>query len=195
MNDDYPPPPFVTMDDAIRILLRCTGDNPDREGLAETPKRVADAYREWFSGYGQDPKSILKTFKDGSQGYDEMVVLRDTPFFSTCEHHMVAFFGTATIAYIPNGKIVGLSKLSRLLECFSRRLQTQERITTQVADALAQCLDPIGVAVVLRARHLCMESRGIKQHGIVTVTSALRGALKDKPEARAEFFSIANGAP
>lgn len=181
-----------TVEEAVAVLLAATGDDPTREGLKDTPSRVARAYTEWFSGYREDPMALFKTFEDGAADYDEMVVLKDAQFYSHCEHHGAPFFGTATIAYIPNGRIVGLSKLGRVLNCFSRRFQTQERITTQVADAVEECLQPRGVAVVLRARHLCMESRGLNRPGIVTVTSALRGVLKTVPEARAEFFSIAS---
>lgn len=162
-----------------------------RSGLKETPMRVAEAWEFWTSGYGIDPADVLKTFEDGAEGVDEMVVVKDLPFYSQCEHHLAPFFGTATIAYIPSGRVVGLSKLSRLLDVFARRLQVQERLTCQVADALTEHLKPIGVGVVVKARHLCMESRGICKQGHCTITSALRGAFKEQPEVRAEFLQLA----
>lgn len=181
-----------SIEDNIIRLLQFFGEDPARGGLQETPKRVAKAWQHWTSGYSKDPKDILKVFEDGADRCDEMVVVRDIPFYSQCEHHLAPFFGTATVAYIPNGKIVGLSKLSRLVDIFARRLQVQERFTNQVADALVEGLDPKGVGVVIQARHLCMESRGICQQGHSTVTSALRGVLKDTPSARAEFLSLAS---
>lgn len=163
-----------------------------REGLQDTPNRVAKAFTHWFGGYNADIAGILSTqFQDGGEGYDEMVIVKDIPFYSKCEHHMADIFGTVTIAYIPNGKVVGLSKLSRCVDAFARRLQVQERLTKQVADALVQHLQPKGVGVLVRARHMCMESRGICQQGHHTVTSALRGVLKEEPAARAEFMALA----
>jgi GTP cyclohydrolase IA len=162
-----------------------------REGLRETPHRMAKAWAFWTSGYREDPASILKTFEDGGERYDQMVCVRDIPIYSKCEHHLADIFGTATIAYIPNGKIVGLSKLSRLADCFARRLQVQERMTQQIADALQQHLQPLGVGVVIKARHMCMESRGICQQGHHTVTAALHGAIKDEAATRAEFLRMA----
>lgn len=163
-----------------------------REGLRETPNRVAKAYTHWFSGYDADIAGILSTqFKDGGEGYDEMVIVKDIPVYSKCEHHMADIFGTATVAYIPNGRVVGLSKLSRVVDAFARRLQVQERLTKQIADAIDEHLHPLGVAVVIKARHMCMESRGICQQGHHTITSALRGVLKDEPSTRAEFMALA----
>lgn len=161
-----------------------------RGGLEETPDRVAKAWEFWTSGYGHDPSEVLKVFEDGADDYDEMVVVKDLPFYSHCEHHLAPFFGTATVAYIPNGRVVGLSKLSRVVNIFARRLQVQERLTTQIADALYENLDPLGVGVVIKARHLCMESRGICQQGHQTITSALRGAMRSDPAARAEFTAL-----
>lgn len=172
-------------------ILQFTGDDPSREGLIETPRRVAKALQHWFSGYGKDPKDILKVFADGGENYDQMVVVKDIPIYSKCEHHMADIFGTATIAYIPDGKIVGLSKLSRLADIFARRLQVQERLTANIADALEEHLQPKGVGVIIKARHMCMESRGICQQGHHTITTALRGALRDEAETRAEFLSLA----
>ena len=179
------------IEDNIKRLLQYVGEDPERGGLLETPRRVAKAWGHWCSGYGKYAADILKVFEDGAEKCDEMVIVKDIPIYSKCEHHLADIFGTATIAYIPNGKIVGLSKLSRLADMFARRLQVQERLTNQIADALEEHLQPKGVGVIVRARHLCMESRGICQQGHHTITSALRGVLKDKPEARAEFMELA----
>lgn len=163
-----------------------------REGLQDTPNRVAKAFTHWFGGYNADIAEILATqFQDGGEGYDEMVIVKDIPFYSKCEHHMADIFGTATVAYIPDGKVVGLSKISRVVDAFARRLQVQERLTKQIADALVEHLKPKGVGVVVKARHMCMESRGICQQGHHTITSALRGVLKEEPAARAEFMALA----
>jgi GTP cyclohydrolase IA len=161
-----------------------------REGLRDTPSRVAKAWEFWCGGYGQDPAEILKSFDDGAAGYDQMVSVVGIPIYSKCEHHLADIFGTATIAYIPNQRIVGLSKLSRLADMFARRLQVQERLTTQIADALVEHLAPVGVGVRLECRHMCMESRGLCQQGHYTVTTALRGAIKDEPQTRAEFLAL-----
>lgn len=176
--------------DNLRRLLQFVGEDPQRGGLIETPARAAKAWRHWTSGYNKDPKQVLKVFEDGGEGYDEMVAVKDIPIYSHCEHHLAPIFGTATIAYIPNGKIVGLSKLSRLADIYARRLQVQERLTQQIADTLDECLSPVGVGVLIKARHMCMESRGICQQGHYTITSALKGAIKDKPEARHEFLEM-----
>lgn len=176
----------------IKQLLPFIDTNHHREGLADTPHRVAKAWAKWTEGYYMDAASILKVFEDGAEKCDEMVIVKDIPIYSKCEHHLADIFGTATIAYIPNGKIVGLSKLSRLAEMFSRRLQVQERLTNQIADAIEEHLGAKGVGVVIRARHMCMESRGICQQGHHTITSALRGVMKDNHEARSEFMSLAN---
>jgi GTP cyclohydrolase I len=178
------------IEDNVRRLLQYVGEDPGRGGLLETPARVAKAWRSWCSGYDQDPAEVLKVFEDGAEAYDEMVVVKDIPFYSKCEHHMADIFGTATIAYVPDGKIVGLSKLSRLLDVFARRLQVQERCTIQVADALMQHLQPRGAGVVIKARHMCMESRGVRQQGHVTVSCALRGVFKDQAATRAEFLAL-----
>ena len=162
-----------------------------REGLQETPERVAKAWEFWTSGYSMKASEILKVFEDGAEAYDQMVCVRDIPIYSKCEHHLADIFGTATIAYIPKGKIVGLSKLSRLADMFARRLQVQERMTQQIADALQKHLEPAGVGVVIKARHMCMESRGVRQQGHHTVTTALHGAIKDEPATRAEFLRMA----
>lgn len=172
-------------------MLRHIDPSPMRPGLLETPDRVAAAWKEWTCGYAMDPAEVFKVFEDGAEGCDEMVVVHDIPVYSHCEHHLAAIFGTATVAYIPNGKIVGLSKLPRLVDIFARRLQVQERLTNQVADAIITHLQPRGCGVVVKARHMCMESRGIKQPGSYTTTSALRGVFKEDPSARAEFLSLA----
>lgn len=177
--------------DIIVRLLQLVGEDANREGLLETPARVVKAWRHWCSGYGKDPAKLLKVFGDGAERHDQMVTVKDIPIYSHCEHHLAPIFGTATISYIPNGKIVGLSKLSRLADMFARRLQVQERLTDQIADALFEHLEAKGVGVVIKARHMCMESRGICQQGHHTVTTALRGAMKDEPDTRAEFLRLA----
>lgn len=174
------------------LLSTIRGEHVGREGLKETPMRVAKAFEEWTAGYDIDPLSVLKTFEDGADGCDQMVLVRDIPFYSLCEHHLAPFFGVAHVAYIPHGKVVGLSKLSRLVDIFARRFQVQERMTNQIADALEEHLHPVGVGVMLQARHLCMESRGINRQGASTVTSALRGAMREQGEARAEFLALAS---
>lgn len=178
-----------SFEDNVRRILQYVGEDVNRGGLLETPTRVAKAWRHWTRGYNQDPNEILKAFEDGGESYDEMVLVRHIPFYSHCEHHLAPFFGTADIAYIPNGRIVGLSKVSRLLDVFAARLQVQERLTAQVADALFDGLDAKGAAVSIRARHLCMESRGICKQGHETVTNALRGVFKQNLEVRAEFLA------
>jgi GTP cyclohydrolase I len=175
-----------------QLLHQVIGEDIAREGLLETPKRVTKAWQHWVSGYNVDIPALLKVFEDGGENYDEMVMVKDIPIYSKCEHHLADIFGTATIAYIPDGKIVGLSKLSRVADAFARRLQVQERLTNQIADALHDNLQPKGVGVIIKARHMCMESRGICQQGHYTVTSALRGVLKDEPSARAEFMQLAS---
>lgn len=177
-------------DNVVR-LLQYVGEDPKRGGLLETPDRVAKAWKHWCSGYNVDIPALLKVFEDGGENYDEMVLVKDIPIYSKCEHHLADIFGTCTIAYIPNGKIVGLSKLSRVADAFSRRLQVQERLTSQIADALNDNLLPKGVGVIIKARHMCMESRGIRQQGHYTVTSALRGVIKTDPTVRGEFLSLA----
>lgn len=180
----------MNIEPAIRTILGFVGET-EREGLKETPHRVAKAWKHWCSGYDVDIAALLKVFEDGADNYDQMVIVKDIPIYSKCEHHLADIFGTATIAYIPNGKIVGLSKLSRLADAFARRLQVQERLTSQIADALVEHLQPLGVGVVIKARHMCMESRGICQQGHHTVTTALRGVIKEQPATRAEFMQQA----
>lgn len=178
---------------SVTDMLLFIGEDPTRPGLLETPERVVKAWREWFDGYGKDPASVLKTFEDGAEGCgDEMVLVKNIDIKSWCEHHMAPFFGVAHIAYIPNGRIVGLSKLPRLADIFSRRLQVQERLTNQIADAINEHLDPKGVGVVIEATHFCMCSRGVNKQGSTTITSALRKAFKDDPSCRSEFMSLIN---
>jgi GTP cyclohydrolase I len=167
------------------------GENLDREGLKDTPKRVAAAWQHWCSGYDVDVAALLKTFEDGANGYDEMVVRKGIPVYSHCEHHLAAIFGTCTVAYIPSGKIVGLSKMDRLVDAFARRLQVQERMTNQIADAMMEHLNPLGVGVWMSCRHLCIESRGVQNMDSTTITTSLRGVFMDKPAVRAEFLAAA----
>jgi GTP cyclohydrolase IA len=174
---------------AIEDILHVVDPEFGREGTADTPARVAKAWEFWTRGYREDPAELLRV-SFSAEHYDEMVLVRDIPLYSKCEHHLADIFGTACVAYIPSeGRVVGLSKLSRLVDCFARRLQMQERITAQIADAMVKHLAPKGVGVLIRARHMCMESRGICQQGHHTVTTALRGAIKEQPEARAEFLA------
>ena len=173
---------------AVREILLAVGEDPDREGLLKTPNRVARAYGELMAGLRQDPRSHLKTVF--TERYDEVVLLRDIEFHSLCEHHLLPFTGKAHVAYLPDGKVVGLSKLARLVEGFARRPQVQERLTTQIADALMDELSPIGAACVIEATHTCMTIRGAKKHGSTMVTSALRGIFKENPSSRAEILSL-----
>lgn len=173
------------------LLAEVIGQDPKREGLAETPARVVKAWEFWTSGYALKAEDILKVFEDGADGYNEMIVRKNIPIYSHCEHHLAAIIGRCTIAYIPNGKIVGLSKMDRLADMFARRLQVQERMTTQIADAMYSILTPLGVGVWISARHLCVESRGVNNQDSETVTCALRGVFQDRPETRSEFLSLA----
>jgi GTP cyclohydrolase I len=176
----------------VKFILDAVGEDSNRSGILETPNRFVKALVEKTQGYRMDPAEVLKCFEDGAEDCDEMVVVKDIPIYSMCEHHLETIFGTATIGYIPNGKIVGLSKLSRLADVFAKRLQVQERLTNQIANSLFEELDAVGVGVVIKARHMCMESRGVCKQGHHTVTSALRGAMKDEPATRAEFLAIVN---
>lgn len=171
-------------------LLQFIGEDATRGGLLETPKRFLKAWEHYTSGYDKDPKSILKEFEDGAEAYNEMVLVKDIPVYSHCEHHLAPFYGVAHVAYIPNGKIVGLSKLARLVDIFMRRLQVQERLTNQIANTLNEALNPLGVAVVIECSHTCMISRGVQVQGSTTVTSAMKGVFFSKPEARAEFMGL-----
>lgn len=183
--------PFEVKDDIKDVIVRTLqyiGENPKREGLLETPSRVVKSWDELYSGYKQNPKDILKVFTDGA--CDEMVMLRNVEFYSMCEHHILPFFGKISIGYIPQGKVFGISKLARLVNIFSRRLQIQERMTTQIADAIVEELEPKGVMVVCRAVHLCMISRGIKKQSSEMITSAIRGVYQNDTGARQEFLSL-----
>jgi GTP cyclohydrolase I len=178
-------------EDVVIRMLQYIGEDPSRGGLLETPGRVVKAWSHWFSGYNQNPADVLKVFEDGAKHYDEMIVRKNIPCMSFCEHHMAPIIGQCTIAYIPNGRIVGLSKLDRLVDVFARRLQVQERLTVQIADALVEHLQPLGVGVWLEARHMCIESRGVEHCDSNTITLALRGCMKTEDAARAEFLSLA----
>lgn len=169
-------------------MLHQLGEDTERDGLKETPDRATKAWLHWTQGYGQDPADVIKVFEDGGETYDEMILVKGIPFYSHCEHHLAPFFGTVDIGYIPNGRILGLSKFSRLVDIFAYRLQVQERLTSQIAFAIQENLNPKGVAVHITARHLCMESRGIKKQGSETVTNELHGVFRN-PEPRAEFFA------
>jgi GTP cyclohydrolase IA len=175
---------------AVRTLLMWAGDNPDREGLIETPKRVVEAYEEFFEGYSQDPVEILsKTFEE-VEGYDEMVLLKNMRVESHCEHHMVPIIGMAHIAYIPNKKVVGISKIARLVDVYGKRLQTQETMTAQIADTIEKVLQPRGVAVIIDAKHQCMTTRGVHKTTTSTVTSQVRGLFKTNEKTRYEFLQL-----
>jgi GTP cyclohydrolase I len=176
---------------AVREILIAIGENPDREGLRRTPRRVAEAYQELFSGLRQDPRDYLGTSFD--EDHREMVVLRDISFASLCEHHLLPFTGTAHVGYIPHGRIVGLSKLARLVEGYARRPQVQERLTSEIADAVMDELQPDGCGVVVEAVHTCMTIRGINKAGATMITSAMRGGFRTRPETRAEFLAILRG--
>ena len=178
--------------EAVRKLLLWAGDDPDREGLVGTPDRVARAYKEFFAGYEQDPEEILRTTFEEVEGYDEMVLVKDIGIESHCEHHMVPIIGRAHIAYIPNNRVVGISKLARVTDIFAKRLQIQEKMTAQIANAIENVLKPKGIAVVIDASHQCMTTRGVNKPESSTVTSAMRGVFKDNPRTRNEFLSFIN---
>jgi GTP cyclohydrolase I len=175
---------------AVRTLIRWAGDDPKREGLQGTPARVVRAYEEFFSGYDSDPVEFLQRTFEETEGYDEMVVLRDIRFESHCEHHMVPIIGRAHIAYLPRNRVVGISKLARVLEVYSRRLQIQEKLTSQIANTINEVLQPKGVAVVIDAAHQCMTTRGVHKPGMSMVTSRMLGAFRSDPSTRREFLSI-----
>ncbi|HEU4821625.1 MAG TPA: GTP cyclohydrolase I FolE [Qipengyuania sp.] len=173
---------------AVRTLIAATGDNPYREGLLETPARVARAYGEWFAGYSVDPKRLLQRVFSEAEDYEETVLLKDIPLVSTCEHHLAPIVGKAHVAYRPDGKVVGISKLSRLVDAYARRLQLQERLTNQVARALEEVLQPLGVAVVIEATHGCMATRGVNQHDVSMVTKCWLGAFREDRDLRREVM-------
>ena len=184
---------FTTSENLVREMLERIGDNPEREGLVDTPSRVVRAWSEWFAGYAIDPLALLaKDFGDGAERVNEMVLLTDIPVLSHCEHHVTPIIGVAHVAYIPNGRIVGISKLARVVDAYARRLQVQERLTNQIADAINEVLKPQGVGVVITARHFCMATRGVKMPNVLTTTSALRGCIDAELGARAEFLNLIN---
>ena len=179
-------------EEAVRTLLRWVGENPGREGLLDTPKRVVKAYEQFFAGYHQDPDEILGTVFEEVEGYDDLVLVKDIDFAAHCEHHMVPFIGKAHIAYYPNGGVVGLSKLARLVEIFARRLQTQETMTAQICDAMIHALEPFGVAVMVEAEHMCMSIRGVQKNGASTVTTRFTGRFRE-PAEQVRFLSLVRG--
>ena len=191
-SDDIPGsrPSFEEAEDAVRTLLRWAGDDPNREGLLDTPKRVTKAYGEWFRGYDEDAEELLQRTFEEVEGYDEMVVLRDIRFESYCEHHMAPIVGKAHVGYIPQGRVVGISKLARVVDAFAKRLQVQEKMNAQIAQVLMNTLQPQGVAVVLEAEHHCMATRGVHKPGVSMVTSTMLGAFRDDPATRKEFLSV-----
>ncbi len=178
-------------ENAVKVMMRYVGEDPQREGLLKTPQRVRKAYEFIFGGYRQDAKEILESALFTSSN-DEMVLIKDIEFYSTCEHHLLPIIGRAHVAYIPDGKVVGLSKIPRVVDVFARRMQIQEQLTEQIADAIMQTIDPKGVAVVIQARHMCMEMRGVEKINSTTTSSALRGLFKKDEKTRAEFFSLIN---
>ena len=178
---------------AVETLIRWAGDDPNREGLRDTPRRVVDSYEEFFSGYDEDPHAILSRTFEEVEGYDDMVVLRDIEVISHCEHHMVPVIGKAHLAYMPNGKVVGISKLARVVDAFAKRLQTQETMTAQIADAIEQVLDAKGVALIIDAEHQCMTTRGIKKPGVSTITTQFRGVFAEDKELERRFWEVVKG--
>jgi GTP cyclohydrolase IA len=177
---------------AVLELLTAVGEDPNREGLKRTPERVGSAYAEWFKGYAMNPAEVLTTFD--SEGYDEFIIEANIPVYSFCEHHLAPFIGVAHVGYLPNKVIVGLSKLSRLVDIFAHRLQVQERMTVQIANTLQDLIGAKGVGVIVQCRHMCMESRGIQRTGTLTTTSAVRGVVFKEPHAKAEFISLVDQA-
>lgn len=176
---------------AVRVLLEWAGDDPDREGLLETPARVARSYKELFAGYQEDPRDYLSRTFEEVGGYDELIVLRDIPVVSFCEHHMLPFVGKAHVGYLPTNRVVGISKLARVVNGFSRRLQIQEKLSAEIATAIQDILEPAGVGVVIEAEHSCMSMRGVKTHDSRMITSRLLGVVRDDPRTREEFLRLA----
>jgi GTP cyclohydrolase IA len=186
-------PSRAEAEQAVRTLIGWAGDDPDREGLRDTPRRVADAFEEYFSGYRLDPREVLSKTFDEAGGYDDLVMLRDIRVESHCEHHLAPFLGVAHVAYLPHGRILGISKIARVVEIFARRLQTQETLTAQIADAIEQALQPRGVAVLIEAEHQCMSMRGVRQPGVKTITTRFTGALEDDASYRDRFLQMVHG--
>ena len=185
-----PRPSRDEAESAIRTLLLWAGDDPNREGLLDTPKRVAKAYEDWFSGYNVDPEDYLKRTFEEVEGYDDMIVLRDIRFESHCEHHLAPIIGRAHVGYLPTNKVVGISKLARVVEAYARRLQVQEKMTAQIAHCIQKVLEPKGVAVVVEATHQCMTTRGVHKSGVRMVTSAMHGEFRHNQATRREFLSV-----
>lgn len=181
----------LEFENAVKTMIQSVGENPDREGLLKTPERVYKAFKFMYGGYNEDPKEILSAALFTSSN-DEMVLLKDIEFYSTCEHHLLPIIGRVHVAYIPDGKVVGLSKIPRVVNVFSRRMQIQEQLTEQICDAIMDALKPKGVAVVVQARHMCMEMRGVEKINSTTTSSALRGLFKSDEKTRSEFFSLVN---
>jgi GTP cyclohydrolase I len=179
---------------AVRTLLRWSGDDPTREGLLDTPRRVVDAYGDWFAGYETDPEGYLSRTFEEVAGYDEMVVLRDIEFESHCEHHMAPIIGRAHVGYLPDGKVVGISKLARVVDSYARRFQVQEKMTAQIAEVISRVLQPRGVGVVIEASHECMTTRGVHKRGVSMTTSTLLGTFREDARTRAEFLQFIRGA-
>ena len=190
VNKKQPEISRAQAEDAIRTLLRWAGDNPQREGLLDTPKRVAAAYREWFSGYAQDPAQYLKRTFEEVAGYDEMIVLRDIEFESYCEHHMAPIIGRVHIGYLPTDKVVGISKLARVVDGYAKRLQVQEKLTAEIARCINDVLKPRGVGVVVDAVHECMTTRGVHKRGVSMITSKMLGSFREDARTRQEFLSF-----
>jgi GTP cyclohydrolase I len=184
-------PTLAEVEAGIRTVIRWAGDDPQREGLLETPRRVARAFEEFFAGYAQDPAEILRKTFNETAGYDDMIVLRGVGFESHCEHHMAPIIGRAWVAYVPRGRVVGISKLARVVEAFAKRLQIQERMTAQIADTINDVLNPKGVGVIVKASHHCMTTRGIHKPGTDLVTSRMLGCFRDDPATRQEFLAMA----
>ncbi|HVQ33381.1 MAG TPA: GTP cyclohydrolase I FolE [Lysobacter sp.] len=177
-------------EDAVRTLLRWSGEDPQREGLLDTPKRVVKAYEDWFSGYALDPDDYLARTFEEVDGYDELIVLRDIQFESHCEHHMAPIIGRAHVGYLPNGKVVGISKLARVVEAYARRFQVQEKMTAQIASCIQRALQPLGVGVVVEAAHECMTTRGVHKRGVSMVTSTMLGTFREDARTRGEFLQF-----
>ncbi len=175
---------------AVKELIRWAGDDPAREGLLDTPKRVIDAYLEYFRGYAEDPDAYLKRTFEQVGGYDEIVLLRDIPFHSHCEHHMAPIIGKAHVGYLPRARVVGISKLARVVHAYAKRLQVQERMTAEIADCIERVLEPLGVAVVIEATHACMTCRGVETPGVIMMTSRMMGVFRDDPRSRAEVLKL-----
>ena len=190
LRSGYEPPNREEAEAALRTLLRWAGDDPDREGLRDTPARVVRAFEDWFSGYSDDPDAYLQRTFEEVEGYDEMVVLRDIRFESHCEHHLAPIIGRAHVGYLPTRKVVGISKLARVVDAYARRLQVQEKMNAQIAHCIQKVLEPKGVAVVIEAAHQCMTTRGVHKTGVTMVTSMMLGAFREDSRTRREFLAI-----